>query len=49
MGMQAAQLDLMRKSGFFEQASRWGPWMVIVCGVLWLGYLLYVRRYFTRK
>lgn len=49
MGMPATQLEMMQKSGFFEQASRWGPWMVLVTGILWLSYLLYVRRYFTRK
>lgn len=46
-GMPPTQLEMIRKSGFVELASRWGPWVLLVTGVLWLGYLLYIRRYFT--
>lgn len=49
MRMPAAQLEMMRKSGVIEMMSRWMPWMGLVGGVLWLGYLLYVRRYFVRN
>ena len=49
MGMPAAQLEMMRKAGFDESMSRWGLWMGLVGGVAWLGYLLYVRRYFVRS
>ena len=48
MKMPAAQLELMRKSGVIDTMSRWMPWMGLVGGVVWLGYLLYVRRYFLR-
>ena len=47
MRMPAAQLELMRKSGMIDMMSRWMPWMGLVGGALWLGYLLYVRRYFA--
>jgi hypothetical protein len=49
MQMPAAQLEMMRKSGMIEMMSRWMPWMGLIGGVLWLGYLLYVRRYFVRN
>ena len=49
MGMPAAQLEMMRKSGVVETMSHWGPWMGILGGIAWLGYLLYVRRYFVRS
>jgi hypothetical protein len=29
-----------------EMMSRWMPWIGLVSGALWLGYVLYVRRYF---
>jgi len=32
-----------------EMMSRWMPWMGLVGGAVWLGYLLYVRRYFVRN
>jgi hypothetical protein len=47
MRMPAAQLEMLRKSGLIEALSRWMPWMGLVFGVIWLGYLLYVRRYFV--
>ncbi|MGO8744408.1 MAG: hypothetical protein ACLQNE_00330 [Thermoguttaceae bacterium] len=48
MHLPAAQLEMMRKSGMMEMMSRWMPWMGFVGGAMWLGYLLYVRRYFVR-
>jgi hypothetical protein len=48
-GMPADQLEMIRKTGFFESMSHWGPWMSLVSGIGWLGYLLYVRRYFVRN
>jgi hypothetical protein len=49
MGMPAAQLEMIRKSGMIEMMSRCMPWMGLVGGAVWLGYLLYVRRYFVRN
>ena len=49
MQMPAAQLEMMRTSGVLETMSRWMPWICFVSGVLCLGYLLYVRRYFVRN
>jgi hypothetical protein len=46
MGMPADQIALMRKMGIAEMTSRWGPWMSLASGAAWLGYLLFVRRYF---
>ena len=48
MNMPPEQLEMIRKSGIVELMSQWGPWMGAVSGVAWLGYLLYVRRYFLR-
>jgi hypothetical protein len=47
MQMPAAQLEMIRKSGMIEAISRWMPWMGLVGGIVWLGYLLYVRSYFV--
>jgi hypothetical protein len=44
-----AQLELMRKAGFVELMSGYMPWMILAAGAVWVGYLLYIRRYFTRK
>ena len=49
MRMPPAQLEMIRKSGLIEMMSRWMPWMGLVGGAAWLGYLLYVRRYFVRN
>ena len=49
MGIPAAQMEMMRKSGVIESLSRWAPWLGLACGVAWLGYLLYVRHYFVRN
>ena len=48
MGFPADQMDLIRKSGIVESMSRWGPWLALAGGAVWLGYLLYVRRYFVQ-
>ena len=47
MGLPPEQLEMMRKTGIVELMSRWGPWMGLVGAAGWLGYLLYVRRYFV--
>ena len=47
MRMPAAQLEMMRKLGLIEAMSRWMSWMALASGILWLGYLWYVRRYFV--
>ena len=50
MGIPPAQLEMIRESGMVEAMSQWGPWLgPLVGGVVWLGYLLYVRRYFVRN
>jgi hypothetical protein len=48
MKMPADQLEMLRKMGFAELMSQWAPWMALVSGTAWVGYLLYVRRYFVR-
>jgi hypothetical protein len=47
-GMTTDQLEMMRKTGFVQSMSQWGPWMALVGGAGWLGFMLYVRRYFVR-
>ena len=49
MGTPAEQIEMMRKMGFVEMMSHWGLWIALVGGAWWLGYLLYVRRYFVRR
>jgi hypothetical protein len=49
MEMPADQLEMIRKMGMVESMSHWAPWMGLVSGAAWLGYLLYVRRYFIRS
>jgi hypothetical protein len=49
MGMPADQLEMIQKTGIVESMSHWGPWMGLVGGAAWLGYLLYVRRYFVHS
>jgi hypothetical protein len=46
MGMPADQIELMQKAGVLDILSRWGPWMGVAGGIVWLGYLLFLRRYF---
>jgi len=48
MQMPADQLETMRKMGFIVWMSRSALWMGLVGGVAWVGYMLYVRRYFVR-
>jgi hypothetical protein len=48
MRMPAAQLAMIRRSGMIEMMALWMPWLGIVCGGAWLGYLLVIRRYFVR-
>ncbi len=47
MGMPADQIDLLQKSGILEMLTRWGPGLGVAGGIGWLGYLLFVRRYFV--
>jgi hypothetical protein len=47
MGMPPDQLELIRRTGIIESINRWGPWLGLVGGAMWVGYLLYVRRYFV--
>jgi len=49
MGIPADQLEMIRKMGMIDLMSRWGPWMGLASGIAWLGYLLYIRRYFFRS
>ncbi len=49
MSMPAAQLEMMQKSGVIEIMSRSMPGMGLVGGAVWLGYLLFVRRYFVHN
>lgn len=49
MGMPPDQLEMIRKMGMIDSMSRWGPWMGLAGGAFWLGYLLYIRRYFFRS
>jgi hypothetical protein len=49
MQMPEAQLKLMRESGIVEKMSGHLPSLMVVAGLVWLGYLLFVRRYFVRR
>jgi hypothetical protein len=49
MGLPPEQLDQMRKLGFAQMMSAWGPWIWVAFAVAMLGYILFVRRYFVRK
>jgi hypothetical protein len=49
MRMPPDQLEMIRKSGLVESMAQWGPWAVGLGGIAWLGYLLFVRRYFVHK
>jgi hypothetical protein len=48
-GMAADRIELIRKTGTGEMMSRWEPWMGLAGGVGWVGYLLFVRRYFVHR
>jgi hypothetical protein len=47
MGMPADQIELMQKAGILEMLTRWGPTLGAVGAIGWLGYLLFLRRYFV--
>jgi hypothetical protein len=49
MGMPADQLEMIRKMGIAEFMSHGGLWLAIAGGAAWVGYLLYLRRYFVRS
>jgi hypothetical protein len=46
MGMPADQIELMQKAGILEMLTRWGPGLGVAGGIGWLGYLVFLRRYF---
>jgi hypothetical protein len=47
LGLPPEQLDVIRKSGIVQSMSQSGPWVAVLAGAACLGYLVYVRRYFT--
>ena len=49
MGFPAEQLDQMRKWGTAQMLSEWGPLGWVAFSVIFLGYMLYLRRYFFAK
>jgi hypothetical protein len=49
MGMPADRLDQIRKMGIVDDMSFWWPRIGLVVGAAWLGYLIFVRRYFVRS
>jgi hypothetical protein len=49
MGVPPEQVEMIRKMGMLATLTSIGPWMNIAIGAAWVGYLLYVRRYFVRK
>jgi hypothetical protein len=49
MGIPADQTEMIRKMGMVEIMSQWGPWMGLAGGIVWLGYLLFLRRYFFHR
>ncbi len=49
MGMPADRLDLIQKTGILDATSFWAPRVGLVVGAAWLGYLIFVRRYFVRS
>jgi hypothetical protein len=49
MNLPESQLELMRKTGSMESISHWQLGISVLGGTLWLGYLLFVRRYFVRR
>lgn len=48
MHLPAAQWEMIQKSGMIDLLDCWMPWMGPIVGILWLGYLVYLRRYFQR-
>lgn len=49
MHLPADQIEIIRKMGILEAGSVWPILTASIAGAAWLGYLLYVRRYFVRK
>lgn len=49
MGFPAETVDMIRKMGMIEMFASYGVWANIAIAVAYVGYLLYVRRYFVRK
>jgi hypothetical protein len=49
MGVPADQIELMQKAGILEMLTRWGPTLGVAGGIAWLGYLLFLRRYFVKS
>jgi hypothetical protein len=49
MGMPADRLDLIQKTGIVDAMSFWAPRIGLLVGAAWLGYLIFVRRYFVRS
>jgi hypothetical protein len=49
MGMPANRLDLIQKTGIVDAMSLWWPRIGLVIGAAWLGYLIFVRRYFVQS
>jgi hypothetical protein len=49
MGMPADRLDLIQKTGILDATSFWAPRIGLVVGAAWVGYLIFVRRYFVRS
>jgi hypothetical protein len=47
MNYPQAQLDLMQKSSFVT--GNWMEWIIPVCMLPWLGYLLFIRKYLCRS
>ena len=42
MGMPPEQLEPIRKMGFAQLISEWGPLLWVGFAVVWLGYMVYV-------
>jgi len=49
MGFPAETIDMIKKTGMLEMFTTYGVWINAAFGVVWFGYLLYLRRYFVRK
>jgi hypothetical protein len=49
MGLPAEQIEMIRKTCLLETMTRLGPWMNLGFAAAWLGYLIYIRRYFVRR
>lgn len=47
MHIPQKQLEVIKRQGVADVMSRYMPWMNGLSGVAWLGYLVYVRRYFV--